>query len=241
MARKIVRKNKNDKQPSSLLIFLTTFFVSFAILLTALYYTPSLKNLVFDSNNLRPSAEQLDSFEGNVFSDINSSHPFALSILYLKSKGVFKGYEDGSFRPNDFITRGEVIKLVVGSLHIFPHHVSYRHCYLDVNDEWFAPYVCYAKYRGWISGENKSFLPMDNITVAEFLKIVIEAYKVLGLEKFDDSYDWFFPYLKLANEKGWVDFYYNFDEFYDLDPFRKLTRGEVAELLFNIMQTEDIV
>lgn len=223
------------------LIFMTVFLVSLAVLMGFMYYVPKFRQLFFNSENLRPAAEVNGEIAGNVFADVEGTHPRAMAITYLKSKGVIRGYEDGTFKPDDLITRGEAIKLVVGALHIFPHHVVNRHCFGDVGDEWFAPYVCYARQREWVTGsEDNMFFPGRNITGAEFLKIVINAYKVQGLElpaEGDEAGPWYSPYVTLAEEKGWTS---DFGGEKGFDPEKDLTRAELAELLFKIMQTENI-
>lgn len=233
-------QEQNSTQPlkKNSLVFFTVFFLCLAVLMGLMYYMPKFRQLFFDVPNLRPSAEENGQISGNVFADVEGNHPHALAITYLKSKGVIKGYDDGSFKPDELITRGEVMKLVVGALHIYPHHVSYRHCFNDVGDEWFAPFVCYSKERGWVSGsEDNKFYPGRNITGAEFLKIVIHAYKVIGLEDQKEGAPWFEEYVNLAEEKGWIN---SFGGASGFDPMAELTRAELAELLFIIMQTEQL-
>ncbi len=49
------------------------------------------------------------------FSDVESNHWAFKYIDELSEKGVINGYEDGTFKPNGTVTRGEFIKLVVSS------------------------------------------------------------------------------------------------------------------------------
>lgn len=218
------------------MVFFAVFFMCLAVLTVAVYFMPNFRRLFFDSYNLRSSADEIGEIGGNVFADVGGEHPNALAITFLKSKGIIKGYEDGSFKPDELITRGEVMKLVVGALHIYPHHVTYRYCFDDVGDEWFAPYVCYAKGREWVSGsEDNMFYPERNITGAEFLKIVTHAYKVVGLEDQREGDPWYEAYVNLAEEKGWLG---SVDGGYNFDPQMELTRAELAELLFRISETE---
>lgn len=40
----------------------------------------------------------------------------------------------------------------------------YENCFEDVEDEWFAPYVCYAKEKGWVTGyPDGTFKPENNV------------------------------------------------------------------------------
>lgn len=47
------------------------------------------------------------------FSDLASDHPNKDAILNLKEKGCLNGYEDGSVKPDNSITRAETLKLIL--------------------------------------------------------------------------------------------------------------------------------
>jgi hypothetical protein len=44
----------------------------------------------------------------NIFTDVDTSHPFFEQIKFLKEKGITTWYADWSFRPNQPITRWEM-------------------------------------------------------------------------------------------------------------------------------------
>ena len=56
-------------------------------------------------------------FMANVVSAITlsdiSEHPNETAIQYLYDNGVIQGYPDGTFRPEDTVKRGELIKILV--------------------------------------------------------------------------------------------------------------------------------
>jgi hypothetical protein len=43
-----------------------------------------------------------------IFEDVSTTHPFATWIKWLKDNGITSGYPDGTFRPNNFISRAEM-------------------------------------------------------------------------------------------------------------------------------------
>ncbi len=45
---------------------------------------------------------------GSVFADVSDDHPAAAAIERLRDAGILTGDEDGNFRPNDAVTRGEL-------------------------------------------------------------------------------------------------------------------------------------
>ncbi len=51
-------------------------------------------------------------FGEKAFSDVSSSHPYAKSIGEIGYLGIIGGYEDGTFRPDNNITRAEVVTII---------------------------------------------------------------------------------------------------------------------------------
>lgn len=51
-----------------------------------------------------------------VYSDIKATNWAYNSVQAISEKGIIKGYPDGSFKPNNTVTYGEFIKMVVASL-----------------------------------------------------------------------------------------------------------------------------
>lgn len=47
------------------------------------------------------------------FSDVPTSHPFYPYVETAVARGIVAGYADGTFRPNNDVTRGQVCKIVV--------------------------------------------------------------------------------------------------------------------------------
>ncbi len=95
------------------------------------------------------SANTLGSTE---FADVPETDPNAVAIDFLQESEVIKGYEDGSFKPEGEINRAELMKILVEAQGVTPDPEEYKDCFTDIKDEWFAPYVCYAKEMEWVSG-----------------------------------------------------------------------------------------
>jgi hypothetical protein len=59
-------------------------------------------------------------FENNTtcgdFPDVPSTHTFYTEIMSLKCAGVISGYEDGTFRPDELVTRGQSMKFIMEGL-----------------------------------------------------------------------------------------------------------------------------
>lgn len=109
----------------------------------------------------------------NDFTDVNADDWFNVTVSSLANMGVVKGYEDGSFRPNEPITRAEFAAIAVRFFDAF--EAKYEPgTFTDVTgDEWFADAIAAAEELGLIGGyEDGSVRPNNNITRAEPCAIV---------------------------------------------------------------------
>lgn len=188
---------------------------------------------------------EFDPLEEDVFDDIPGDHRHAYALSYLKSRGMIHGFqEDNTFRPDEVMNRAVFLKMVTESLHAYPHGLRYSHCYADVGNEWFAPYVCYGVAKGWIDGGKEGeFKPGDNLTRGVGLKILMSAYGVETdgasgrASRFEDVRN-DSPYVSsvvVAEEKGWLKGLFDGPRF---EADTEMTRAQVAELLFRIALTE---
>lgn len=154
------------------------------------------------------------------------------SILYFQSHGIIKGYDDGTFRPEARINRAEFIKILVESKGM--QNVTYQpKCFPDIPENaWFEKYVCIGKELQLIQGyDDGTFRPGNEVTKAEAVKmllgIVNEDVSAVKLPYKDvEKNSWYYPFLLLAFDKGFIDTAKNFY------PHTPSTRKEITELLF---------
>ncbi|MBQ6937656.1 MAG: S-layer homology domain-containing protein [Clostridia bacterium] len=94
----------------------------------------------------------------------------------MTASGVINGYTDGSFKPDNSITRAEFVKILSGMLSL-PNGSGDR--FSDVpTDAWFAPFVYAASDYGIINGVSEdSFGPNNGITREDAAVIL---YRVLS-------------------------------------------------------------
>jgi hypothetical protein len=121
------------------------------------------------------------------FTDVPSSNTFYAQIRCLVCRGIMGGYSDGTFRPNNDITRGQLSKIVANSAG-FSEPVSGQ-AFEDVEpDNTFYVYVERMAGRGIIGGYNCGgagepcgagnkpyFRPNANATRGQISKIVSES------------------------------------------------------------------
>jgi predicted RNA-binding protein Jag len=94
-------------------------------------------------------------------------------------KGLINGYEDGTFRPDNNITRAEFMALVNRA---FNYQEKVEIDYKDVADTaWYADLIKIAQAAGYISGyEDGTMKPNNPISRQEAATIIM---KILGLEE----------------------------------------------------------
>lgn len=118
-----------------------------------------------------------------VFPDVPADHWAAWSIEKAKQLGIVTGYVDGTFKPNQRITRGEIVAIVVRSEFPGVNMDSTDTPFDDVSeDAWYAKYVAFAATRNIISGYKHAngnltgeFGPEDPATRAESAKMISNA------------------------------------------------------------------
>ena len=144
-------------------------------------YLTGYPNGAFGPNNSMTRAEVAQMFYAllnnkNVtitasFPDVPADAWYATAVNTLASLGMVSGDADGSFRPNDPITRAEFCVIALAFAY---EPESYSCSFTDVSvNDWFYTYVAQAASYGWIGGyADGSFGPNDLITRAQVTTIV---------------------------------------------------------------------
>ena len=105
------------------------------------------------------------------FSDVPDDAWYATAVKTLASLGMMDGYPDGTFRPDEPITRAEFATVGLA----FAYDPLDADCsYYDVSaSAWYHTYVAQATTYGWIGGyPDNTFRPGNNITRVEVCVIV---------------------------------------------------------------------
>ena len=123
------------------------------------------------------------------FSD-TSGHWAESWINKWSDKGVINGYEDGTFRPDDFITRAELAKIISTAK---GYTALADIAFADVaGDEWYVSDLKKCVAQGVIGGyEDGTFRPDAYITREEASAMFVRAYNVnaIGMLNFADNND----------------------------------------------------
>ncbi len=112
------------------------------------------------------------------FSDIPKDAWYRKAVMTAYMKGWIDGYEDGTFRPLQYVNRAEALKMILLTKHATV--ADGESTLSDIREsDWFHKYVSFAVKKGIVSGyKDGTFKPGNMITRAEAAKIIV---KVKGL------------------------------------------------------------
>jgi len=179
------------------------------------------------------------------FTDVDVNSNLCTAITWAKSKGIFSGYSDGSFRAYQTINRAEALKVILVALNVsVPTSVSGNLGFNDVKiGEWYMAYIKTAKDRGIFSGDSgkSTARPDANVNRVELLKFMFEGLKsaksyYLKGSCYTSPYSdldagaWYYKY---ACESKQYSLFASPDG-YSLDKGAYGTRGEVASALYKL-------
>jgi S-layer homology domain len=163
------------------------------------------------------------------FTDVLSTHTYFTAIDYVKAQGIVNGYDDGTYKPSREINRAEFTKIIIEATYddseIDDCTPSKYFSDLKTTD-WYEKYVCVAANNGIIDGyDDGTFRGSDTINFVEAAKIIVLAF---GLD-YDIGGAWYEAYVGALQDNNYIPS--SIDEL-----GKKITRGEMAELVWRIME-----
>ena len=104
------------------------------------------------------------------YSDVPAQSWYTSQVATLTNGGILAGYKDGTFRPQQYITRAEFATIAA----LFFHAPEVEDdAFTDISDSWARDYINRAAKLGLISGyKDGTFRPQNQITRAEVMKII---------------------------------------------------------------------
>lgn len=170
------------------------------------------------------------------FSDVPDTHPNAEAITWAAEEEIVQGFDDGAFRPEQPVTRAELIKIVMTP-------EMYSACeeenalidravvFPDLSNHWAEMYVWCSKINGVVKGyDDGLFRPNNPVTFTEAAKIITLA---LGEEIKADEELWYKNYVQFLSNKQAIP-----TSILELD--KKLTRGEVVEMMWRVKEEKRV-
>lgn len=166
------------------------------------------------------------------FADVADTANYAEAVNALAALGAISGYEDGTFLPDNNITRAEVTTMVVAALNMSADAQASGATtkFADVNEKakWAAGYVNVGVANGWISGMSATeFAPSENVTYAQVLSMLT---RILGYGDYAVTKGgWPDGYLAAAASAGILSGV-------SAAANDAMTRAQVARLIWNAVQ-----
>lgn len=107
----------------------------------------------------------------STFTDVDNSKWYASYVAYAQKIGLIAGYQDGTCRPEENITRAEAARITASALKLTSNVTTSS--FTDVKERWCIPAIEALAEKRILSGDgNGAFRPNDSITRAEAAKVV---------------------------------------------------------------------
>ncbi|WP_083681608.1 S-layer homology domain-containing protein [Paenibacillus sp. FSL A5-0031] len=160
--------------------------------------------------------------------------PVQSAVEELTALGIIAGYEDGTFKPDNTITRAELAKVIVigsGNEGAAKLMQNVKPTFKDVKaNVWYTGYINAAATKGFILGDagTKNFRPSDAVKFEEVVAVLVRS---LGYQEKKLSGVWPYNYLLKAEDIGLFNNV-------DLNVGAKAVRGVVAQMTSNTLNAK---
>jgi len=172
--------------------------------------------------NIAVATEEKDSS----FADVNVSDDYYEASKYLQTFGI-KGEDDGSFKPEKKINRAEFLTIVLRTT-LEDKEIYGENCFPDVQNQWFAKFVCTAKRKGIVNGyEDGNYRPENIINFAE-MTVIVSKMLELNINE-ENKTTWYEPFVKEVSDSNAIP-----TTITDLN--QEITKAETAEIIYRLKQ-----
>ena len=198
-----------------------------------------LKITVTSENGATTNVYTLTATTAAQFSDVSTDDWFYQNVMDAVAAGIVSGRGDGTFGPNDRITRRD-FAIMVSKLLLDGEDAPEATTtpFSDVSaDDYALNAIAYCAENGIISGFDGEFRPGDNITRQEAASVMKNALELTGTtsELFADDAaiaTWAKANVYACKAAG----VFNGDDNNNFNPTSTLTRAEAASIMVNAMK-----
>jgi len=127
--------------------------------------------------------------ESGYFSDVPQNYGFSSYINTLKSEGIISGFEDGLFRPEQNVTRGELAKFIAKAGNYDPNKYGNTQFFPDVDSSnTFHSFINTLKGYEVINGfPDGTFKPDTPVTRGELAKFIVNGFDKAFVNNFTNN------------------------------------------------------
>ncbi len=186
------------------------------------------------------AADDAATVQTSPFKDVDTKTEQGTAILKMYERGYLAGYEDGTFRPNGYVTRAELVRIINQTFGFKLNEELNTADFSDNNkNAWYYADVRTAQQMGYISGfGDNTFRPADNFTRQQACVVLTLLTNAPAAEKpvtvSDEVSPWADKYVKDAIASGLFRLEAN-------NTFRatmNITRGELCVALAGFVKEE---
>ncbi len=178
------------------------------------------------------------------FSDVPATHPFYADITRLADLEIVGGFPDGTYKPDDPVTRQQFAKIIVLATGKHTEAVDNQNdpTFTDVTPALGIPYpfdyIEEAAKAGFVMGDEGKFNPANNITRVQLALVIVRAGGSALAEPpegystgFTDVPDYALAEVAKAKFNGILDG----KTATTFDPYANATRGQVAKMVSRLL------
>jgi len=171
------------------------------------------------------------------FTDTNYHWAWGAIEKWSSEYGLIQGYDDGTFRPDNSITRGAFAGILDRFLQF--QAISPAETFSDTAGTYWEEPILKLHAAGVYLGNNGKALPGDSITRQQAVTMIARAFGIVGDENAMLPYgdgEQVAPYARAAVAEMSARGYINDSWMGDFRPTDPITRGEMVNILNNMIQ-----
>jgi len=177
------------------------------------------------------------------FTDVNQNDSHAEAINALVEAGYIKGYQDGTFKPYNNVTRGQVAKifariLVDAGFEVPTDLNAFTDVPVNHPDQELVKAAAIVKAAGVMTGSEGKLNPTQNVTRQQMAKVIVETFglelpegHVSKITDLDQADAWAREYIQILEANGVT----NVPEF---KPKSNVTRAQFASFAYRALNVE---
>ncbi|MEN6325252.1 MAG: S-layer homology domain-containing protein, partial [Syntrophomonas sp.] len=146
-----------------------------AYLLLALF----LLGMLFPGGGVQAATSDGEKTAANQFSDVSSSDLNGIYISYLTAREILEGFPDGSFHPQEGLTRAQAAIVICKALNMEIKSGETDSGFKDVaKDYWAAAYIAAAVKAGYLKGfPDGNYKPEEKLSRAQGVSLTLRLSK----------------------------------------------------------------
>ncbi len=187
-------------------------------------------DVAFAAQNFSPT------FSTKPFTYVSQSSSSYQAIEYLRGHNILKGYDDGTYGPDQRVRRNELTQLMTNEFFLPSRDNSCMHgtetgslLFTDVpNDDAYASDICNAKENDLIHGyPDGAFRPTRAVNFVEAAKVITRVLRISMDQKTTTDPRWYAVYVQTLSSANAIPL-----SIKRLN--QPLTRAELAEIVYRL-------